>query len=127
MAETILVATTKHPFSSSDTVSEETTLCEKCGVTLHVGMWPFCSGKPEAHGKPSLYVEKTYPFITKNITGQPIEITSRAHEKALMQQHGIVKRDDVAWNEKTYEGYNAKTGKQEYKEANGVGMPGCWI
>jgi hypothetical protein len=60
-------------------------------------------------------------------TGQEVEVTSRAHERALMQQHGCVKRDDSAWINKEYVGYNHRTGKQEYKEGNGVGMPNCWV
>jgi hypothetical protein len=126
MTDILKVAIVGHPFLT-DVVSEESTPCDKCGTLLYVGMWPFCKGDPSSHGKSSLYTEKTFPFITKNFTGQPIEVTSRAHEKALMQEHGVTKRDDIAWNEKSYEGYNPKTGKQEYKEANGVGMPGCWI
>lgn len=96
--------------------------CEKCGHELIVGDWPFCP-----HGLGANAVEKTYPFVTKNFNGQPIEVTSRAHEKALMQQYGVVKRDDSAWIEKRYLGYNRRTGKQEYAEGNGCGLPGCWI
>jgi hypothetical protein len=99
------------------------TVCDKCGMILQVGDWAFC---PHPGGV-SLVTEKTYPFVTKNFNGQPIEVTSRAHEKALCQEYGVVKRDDVAWNDKEYLGYNYRTKKQEYKEANGVGMPGCWI
>ena len=97
--------------------------CEACGMELEVGMWPFC---PHPGGV-SLVTEKTYPFTTKNFNGQPIEVTSRAHEKALMQQYGVVKRDDVGWVEKEYLGFNPRTGKQDYKEGRGVGMPGCWV
>lgn len=97
--------------------------CDKCGKEYGVGTWPFCPHPEEV----SLVTEKTYPFVTKNFNGEEIEVTSRAHEKALMQKYNCVKRDDVAWNDKEYLGYNPRTGKQEYKEANGVGMPGCWI
>lgn len=112
-----------HPIQGDYTVCENTEVCEKCGATINVGAWPFC---PHPGGV-SLVTEKTYPFKTKNFNGQEIEVTSRAHEAALMKEHGMVKRDDVAWIGKEYLGYNHKTGKQEYKEANGVGMPGCWI
>jgi hypothetical protein len=101
----------------------DTTTCDKCGKELHIGDWAFC---PHPGGV-SLVTEKCYPFVTKNFNGQPIEVTSRAHEKALCQEYGVVKRDDVAWNEKSYEGYDPRTNKQVYKEANGVGMPGCWV
>jgi hypothetical protein len=74
-----------------------------------------------------LVTEKTYPFVTRNFNGQPIEVTSRAHEKALMQQYGVTKRDDAAWIEKTYEGYDFRNRRQVFKEGNGVGLPGCWV
>ena len=98
-------------------------LCEKCGREVPVGSWPFCP-HPEGVG---LVTEKSYPFTTKNFNGQEVEVTSRAHEKALCQQYGVQKRDDVAWVEKEYLGYNPRTKKQEYKEGRGVGMPGCWV
>lgn len=97
--------------------------CEKCGVELQVGSWPFC---PHPGGV-SLVTEKSYPFVTKNFNGQPIEVTSRAHEKSLMQEYGVRKRDDAAWTEKEYVGYNWRTKRQEYREGNGVGLPGCWV
>ena len=96
--------------------------CEKCGQPVEVGEWPFCP-----HGFGANWTEKTYPFVTQHFNGQPVEVTSRAHEKALMQQYGVTKRDDVAWNEKEYLGYNYRTKRQEYKEASGMGMPGCWV
>jgi len=98
-------------------------LCEKCGKTLEVGSWPFCPHP----GEVSLVTEKTYPFTTKHFTGKPIEVTSRAHEKALMQQHGVVKRDDCGWLTKEYKGWDRRSGKQVYSESSGVGLPGCWV
>jgi len=74
-----------------------------------------------------MVAEKSYPFTTRNFNGQAIEVTSRAHEKALCQQYGVQKRDDVAWVEKEYLGYNWRTKQQEYKEGRGVGLPGCWV
>jgi hypothetical protein len=101
--------------------------CEKCGTTIEVGMWPFCKGSALDHGKPSLVTEKSYPFITKNFNGQPIEVTSRAHEKALCQQYGVVKRDDVGWLTKEHRGIDMKTRQPLYSESSGVGLPGCWV
>lgn len=68
-----------------------------------------------------------YPYVTKNITGQPITVTDASHEAQLCKEHGVAKRDDAAWIDKEYLGYNWKTDKQEYKEGNGVGNPGCWV
>jgi hypothetical protein len=98
-------------------------LCEKCGTQLEIGAWPFC---PHPLGV-GLAMEKTYPFTTKNFSGQPIEVTSRAHEKALMQQYGVTKRDDAGWIDKEYLGNNPRTGQPEYRESSGHGMPGCWV
>jgi hypothetical protein len=120
--DTTTLRVVHHPMQT-DAVSESTEVCEKCGETLRVGSWPFC---PHPGGV-SLVTEKSYPFTTRNFDGKPIEVTSRAHEKALMEAHGVVKRDDVGWINKEYLGYNRHTGKQEYKEANGVGLPGCWV
>jgi hypothetical protein len=122
MANMTMVAVEKHPYQTEEE-SLLTEVCEKCGETVAVGSWPFC---PHPGGV-SLVTEKSYPFTTKNFTGQPVEVTSRAHEKALMAQHGLVKRDDVAWVDKEYVGYNHRTGKQEYKEGRGMGNPGCWF
>ena len=96
--------------------------CEKCGVKILIGDWPYCP-----HGVGSLVTEKSYPFKTKNFNGQLIEVTSRAHERALMQEYGVTKRDDAAWINKEYIGVDPRTRKQIYKEGNGVGMPGCWV
>lgn len=98
-------------------------ICEKCGAELSIGSWPFCPHPKDTN----LWTEKTYPFTTKAFNGKPVEVTSRAHEKALMQQYGVRKRDDAAWVEQQYEGYNYRTKRHEYKEANGVGLPGCWV
>jgi hypothetical protein len=68
-----------------------------------------------------------YPYVTKNITGEPVEVTDAAHEAALCKQYGVVQRDDAAWIEEEYLGYNPRTGKQEYGGCSGVGLPGCWV
>lgn len=121
MARNTVLRVVAHPLQTS-TQSENSEVCDTCGETYFVGQWPLCP-----HGTPGLVTEKSYPFTTKNFTGQPIEVTSRAHERALCAQYGVVKRDDVAWVEKTYQGYDPKTKQQVYKEGNGVGLPGCWI
>lgn len=102
--------------------SQNVEQCEKCGAELEVGEWPFCP-----HGQGSAVASKQYPFVTSNFNGQPIEVTSAAHEKALCAEYGVCKRDDVAYLEKSYEGYDWRAKKQVYKEGNGVGLPGCWI
>ena len=68
-----------------------------------------------------------YPYVTKNITGQPIEVTDASHEARLLKEHGLAKLDDAGWIETEYVGYNPYTGKQVYHEPSGVGLPGCWV
>jgi hypothetical protein len=68
-----------------------------------------------------------YPYITKNITGEPIEVRDSNHEAELCKMHNVVKRDDQAWLEKEFIGHNWRTGKPEYWEPSGRGMPGSWI
>lgn len=123
MQENIVVAVAKHPLQS-DATSENTDVCEKCGETLYVGSFPFCPHEKKEIGYLAV---KSYPFVTKNFNGKPIEVQSASHERALCREFGVVKRDDVAWNEKEYLGYNPKTKKQEYREGSGMGLPGVWI
>lgn len=101
--------------------------CETCGTELAVGQWPFCRGSASEHGKPNLWASKIYPYTTKNITGSEVEVTSGAHERALLKSAGLTQRDDPGFVEKEYLGYNWKTGKQEYREGSGQGLPGCWV
>jgi len=122
VSENVVLRVDEHPLQSY-TPSEATDTCEKCGATLYVGSWPFCPHTQNV----SLVASKIYPFTTKHFNGKEIEVTSRAHEKALCQEYGVHKRDDVAWNEKRYLGYNPLTKQQEYKEGNGCGLPGCWV
>lgn len=68
-----------------------------------------------------------YPYITKNISGEPIEVTSLGHERELCKQYGVEKRDDQAWLSKEHVGQDWKTGKPIYREESGLGMPGCWV
>lgn len=68
-----------------------------------------------------------YPYITKNISGEPIEVTSPGHEAELCKQYGVAKRDDAAWLTKEHAGQDWRTGKPIYRESSGVGDPGCWV
>lgn len=103
--------------------------CEKCGREIEIGLFPFCRGNPADHGAFRQYSGeiKSYPFVTKHFNGKPIEVKSASHEKALMREFGVVKRDDVAWIEKTYEGWDPRTKRQVYREGSGMGLPGVWV
>jgi hypothetical protein len=68
-----------------------------------------------------------YPYVTTNITGKPIEVTSAAHLESLCREHNVTHRPDAAWLTQEYKGVDWKTGKQIYKEGSGAGLPGSWI
>lgn len=96
--------------------------CDLCGKEIEIGDFPFC---PHGHGVNA--TEKSFPYTTSHLSGKPITVTDRAHEKALCSQYNVVKRDDAAWVEKRLVGMDYKTGKPKYREGNGVGNPGCWV
>lgn len=68
-----------------------------------------------------------YPFVTSNITGKPVEVTSAAHLDRLCKENNVVHRPDAAWIEQRYEGVDFRTGKQRYVEGSGRGLPGSWV
>lgn len=68
-----------------------------------------------------------YPYDTKNITGKRITVRDSNHEAELCKRHEVEKRDDAAWLDKEYLGYNWKADKQEYSEGSGMGLPGVWV
>lgn len=71
----------------------------------------------------------TFPYITTHITadGSPVEVKSAMHLEQLCKENGVTHRPDKAWETQEYQGVDFRTGKQRYKEGNGVGMPGCWV
>ncbi len=87
-----------------------------------------CGGKTErvwALGNTHIGAS-TFPFVTKNISGKPIEVTSQRHMDSLCKQYGVVNRSDNAWLEKRHIGSD-RAGKPLYAEASGRGLPGSWI
>lgn len=68
-----------------------------------------------------------FPYVTSNITGSPVEVTSLGHEKELCRIHGVAKRDDQAWLSKEHAGLDWRTGKPIYREESGMGFKGTWI
>jgi hypothetical protein len=79
---------------------------------------------------------QAYPYITKNITGSPIEVRDAGHLRELCKTHGLIPRQDAAWLEPAEEKWNQgkfdwrelKWKGQGYtrKEGTGQGMPGVW-
>lgn len=68
-----------------------------------------------------------FPYTTRNINGQPLEVKSHAHLKELCKEHGVRLRDDNAFIDSEYKGYDIRTGKQSYSEGSGRGLPGQWV
>ncbi len=90
--------------------------CEKCGGATE-RVW-----NDVQRGATSIF-----PYTTTHLTGSPIEIKSASHLRQLEKQHGVRLRDDAAFTEKQYKGFNWRTRKQEYSEGSGRGMPGSWV
>lgn len=71
----------------------------------------------------------SYPYVTKNILpdGSPITVTDASHERALMKQFNLRKRDDVAWIEAEHGGWDFAKKQHRYHEGSGRGLPGQWV
>ena len=68
-----------------------------------------------------------FPYVTKHITGKPIEVKSARHLESLCKQHNVTHRPDAAWIDKRFEGYDWAQKRYSYKESTGMGMPGVWV
>lgn len=96
--------------------SDPNAACEKCGGATERVWQDIQRGATQI-----------FPYTTTHLTGEPIEIRSAKHLRQLEKQHGVQLRDDVAYTEKRYVGYDWRTRKQVYREGAGVGSPGCWV
>jgi len=67
-----------------------------------------------------------FPFTTKHIDGVERTFSSQTELNQFCKSRGVTQRDDVAWIEKEYLGYDIKTKKQRYREGSGRGLPGSW-
>ena len=103
--------------------------CEKCNREIEIGLYPFCKGNQADHGafRQTHGDIKSYPKVVTHFNGKPILVTDAAHDRRLQKEYGVVLRDDVAYTEKEYLGYNRRKDTQEYKEGSGMGLPGCWF
>jgi hypothetical protein len=74
-----------------------------------------------------------FPYVTKDITGEPIEIRSIEHQREVCKQYGVRLRDDAAWVDEQVEteAYKTPDGqwgtRPRYTRGNGRGMPGSWF
>ena len=66
--------------------------CETCGVTLEVGMFPFCDGTPESHGRGTARVDDvTWPGgkTFHNLAHEPQTFYSKAEYKRYLKAHNL--------------------------------------
>lgn len=87
-----------------------------------------CGGTTEKIWKITRHIGGVnWPFTTKHLTGKEETFADQAALNQRLKELGMVRRDDAAWLEQEYQGYDWVTGKQKYKEGSGLGMPGCWV
>ena len=91
--------------------------CLNCGASGSERIWAIT--KRNGYG--------SFPYTTKHFNGKEITVTDAAHERVLMKEFNVRKRDDVAYTEQIYEGWDFAAKKQRYREPTGMGMKGCWF
>ncbi len=66
-------------------------------------------------------------MTTSHLTGKPETFNSQKELDQRCKELGMVQRDDSAFLNKRYEGYDIRTGKQKHSEGSGRGNPGQWV
>jgi len=125
-------------------------MCETAGCTERTREWrpkwtpdrPVCSAhgpmERDYHGEARRHIPgAAFPYVTKNITGSPIEVRDQGHLNDLLKAHNLIQRDDAAFVEPMEERfdfgkYNWRTGQwdgrgMKRKEGNGASQKGRWI
>lgn len=99
--------------------SSEKPLCLDCNTRMET-----CLALGNQH-----IAASAFPYVTKNIhpDGKAIEVRSPGHLKELCKTFNVTPRDDAAFIEKEWLGYDMRTKKHVYREGAGVGLPGCWV
>jgi hypothetical protein len=64
--------------------------CEKCDTILEIGMYPFCKGTPESHGKSSISKTAIFPYTVNHVDGKPMVIESMQHLRKVEKDFGVV-------------------------------------
>lgn len=67
--------------------------CERCGLELQIGMFPFCHGDPMDHGKWYGAEEPIAPYFDEHISAEGAEIRTRGERRRLMRQNGLEYKD----------------------------------
>jgi predicted nucleic acid-binding Zn ribbon protein len=91
--------------------------CEACGGEME-RVW-----KLGAAHRPG----NAWPFTTTHLSGKPETFNSQAELDRRCKELGVTHRPDAGWLTKEFVGVDPRTGKHVYKEASGVGLPGCWV
>lgn len=68
--------------------------CERCGVELHLGDFPFCRRGPQDHARGvSVIIGDEMDHLQVNGTKTPIRFTSRQERKRWLNANDLVERD----------------------------------
>jgi hypothetical protein len=72
----------------SELVSRTSSACERCGVTLQIGDYPFCPhgpyrGNAESDGIPG-------GETLENVADQPVTFYSHSEKRRYLREHGLV-------------------------------------
>ncbi len=62
-------------------------ICERCGIKLKVGDWPFCSGDPTKHVSAIGFGEQ--PLTPYFDTELGAEVRTRGERRRLMREKGL--------------------------------------
>lgn len=63
--------------------------CERCGIELEIGMYPYCRNNPADHG--TVYSKTAaFPFTVNHVDGKPMVIESLGHLRSVEKKYGVV-------------------------------------
>lgn len=70
------------------------TKCDECGAELRaVNIWPFCKGDPTKHERVEHFGQDPMEaYMERNLSHNPVEITTRGQKSKLMDQLGVEPR-----------------------------------
>lgn len=69
------------------------TICEKCGVTVTLGMWPFCPHPLTEQGVAIQQDEIPGGLTVENYGPHPITFYSHSERRRYMEAHGLRERE----------------------------------
>ena len=80
------------------------------------------------HGEAGHHIPgSAWPMTTSNLSGKPETFESQKALDRRCKELGVRQRDDASYVDQSYEGYDIRTGKQNYNEGSCRGNPGVWI